>query len=56
MDSQRSRHILRKAFACDECKRRKARCSGDENCTNCRRDAKPCHYSSPSHRLSIFQK
>ncbi|KAL4870662.1 hypothetical protein BDV12DRAFT_184287 [Aspergillus spectabilis] len=52
----RSRHILRKTFACDECKRRKIRCSGDENCTNCMRDAKLCRYSSPSHQLSKLQR
>ncbi|KAL2816126.1 fungal-specific transcription factor domain-containing protein [Aspergillus granulosus] len=52
----RSRHILRKSFACDECKRRKIRCSGDENCANCTRDAKSCRYSSPSHQLSKLQR
>ncbi|KAL4763163.1 putative C6 transcription factor [Aspergillus foveolatus] len=52
----RSRHILRKTFACDECKRRKIRCSGDENCLNCLRDAKACRYSSPSHQLSKLQR
>ncbi|KAL4921114.1 fungal-specific transcription factor domain-containing protein [Aspergillus aurantiobrunneus] len=52
----RSRHILRKTFACDECKRRKIRCSGDENCMNCMRDAKSCRYSSPSHQLSKLQR
>ncbi|KAL2833268.1 fungal-specific transcription factor domain-containing protein [Aspergillus cavernicola] len=52
----RSRHILRKTFACDECKRRKIRCSGDENCLTCVRDAKPCRYSSPSHQLSKLQR
>ncbi|PYH88242.1 hypothetical protein BO71DRAFT_488915 [Aspergillus ellipticus CBS 707.79] len=56
MDLPRSRRILRKTFACDECKRRKIRCSGDENCNNCRRDVKPCRYSSPSHKLSSLQK
>ncbi|KAL4978150.1 hypothetical protein BDW66DRAFT_165195 [Aspergillus desertorum] len=52
----RSRHILRKTFACDECKRRKTRCSGDENCLNCLRDAKACRYLSPSYQLSKLQR
>ncbi|KAL4963225.1 putative C6 transcription factor [Aspergillus stella-maris] len=56
MDPPRTRHILRKTFACDECKRRKIRCSGDENCLNCMRDAKSCKYSSPSHQLSKLQR
>ncbi|OOF96769.1 hypothetical protein ASPCADRAFT_167898 [Aspergillus carbonarius ITEM 5010] len=56
MDVSQSRRILRKTFACDECKRRKIRCSGNDNCNNCRRDAKPCRYSSPSQRLSTLQR
>ncbi|KAL3480037.1 fungal-specific transcription factor domain-containing protein [Aspergillus californicus] len=52
----RSRRILRKTFACDECKRRKIRCSGDEKCMTCVRDAKSCRYSSPSHQLSKLQR
>ncbi|KAL5050235.1 hypothetical protein BDW71DRAFT_173446 [Aspergillus fruticulosus] len=52
----RSRHILRKTFACDECKRRKIRCSGDEKCLNCLRDAKACRYSSPSYQLSKLHR
>ncbi|GLA74800.1 hypothetical protein AtubIFM55763_006046 [Aspergillus tubingensis] len=56
MDISQSRRILRKTFACDECKRRKIRCSGNENCNNCRRDAKSCRYSSPSQRLSTLQR
>lgn len=55
MDVSR-RQILRKTFACDECKRRKIRCSGDENCSNCRRDVKSCRYSSPSQRLSTLHR
>ncbi|PLB51994.1 hypothetical protein P170DRAFT_401797 [Aspergillus steynii IBT 23096] len=48
--------VLRKTFACDECKRRKVRCSGDENCSNCLRDAKACQYTSPSQRLWSLQR
>ncbi|KAE8149167.1 fungal-specific transcription factor domain-containing protein [Aspergillus avenaceus] len=54
--SSRTRRVLRKSYACDECKRRKVRCSGDDTCANCRRDDKLCRYSSPSHRLSLLQK
>ncbi|KKK24896.1 hypothetical protein ARAM_000130 [Aspergillus rambellii] len=52
----RSRHVLRKSYACDECKRRKIRCSGDEKCANCVRDVKLCRYSSPSFQLSKLQR
>lgn len=38
--------ILRKFFACDECKHRKV-CSSRGICANCIRDAKRCRYSSP---------
>ncbi|BCR84029.1 putative C6 transcription factor [Aspergillus chevalieri] len=55
-DVQRTRHVLRRSYACDECKRRKIRCSGDENCSNCKRDIKLCRYSSPSQRLSTLQR
>ncbi|KAE8388474.1 fungal-specific transcription factor domain-containing protein [Aspergillus alliaceus] len=55
-DTIRARRILRKTFACDECKRRKVRCSGDDTCTNCVRDAKACRYSSPSQKLSSLQR
>ncbi|KAL4809138.1 fungal-specific transcription factor domain-containing protein [Aspergillus unguis] len=52
----RARHVLRKSYACDECKRRKIRCSGDDSCLNCLRDAKSCRYSSPSYQLSKLQR
>lgn len=47
---------MRKSFACDECKRRKIRCSGGDRCTNCSRDSKQCRYSSPSQRLVSLQR
>ncbi|KAL1909744.1 hypothetical protein Sste5344_004592 [Sporothrix stenoceras] len=47
---------MRKFFACDECKRRKIRCSGGDRCANCDRDAKACRYSSPSQRLVALQR
>ncbi|CAK7204976.1 hypothetical protein SEUCBS139899_007739 [Sporothrix eucalyptigena] len=47
---------MRKFFACDECKRRKIRCSGGDRCGNCDRDAKACRYSSPSQRLVALQR
>ncbi|KAI0158360.1 fungal-specific transcription factor domain-containing protein [Xylariaceae sp. FL1272] len=48
--------LMRKSFACDECKRRKIRCSGGDRCANCFRDAKECRYSSPSQRLATLQR
>ncbi|CAG9947185.1 unnamed protein product [Clonostachys rosea f. rosea IK726] len=48
--------VLRKSFACDECKRRKIRCSGGDRCANCSRDSKQCRYSSPSQRLVSLQR
>ncbi|CAK7233187.1 hypothetical protein SCUCBS95973_008509 [Sporothrix curviconia] len=47
---------MRKFFACDECKRRKIRCSGGDQCANCDRDAKTCRYSSPSQRIVALQR
>ncbi|KAL1848416.1 hypothetical protein Plec18170_008014 [Paecilomyces lecythidis] len=55
-ESGRASQILRKSFACDECKRRKVRCTGGDNCTNCVRDAKTCRYSSPSQKLLSLQR
>ncbi|KAH8434471.1 uncharacterized protein LDX57_012116 [Aspergillus melleus] len=52
----RTSQVLRKSFACDECKRRKVRCSGEENCSNCLRDDKACRYTSPSQRLWSLQR
>ncbi|KAL4888341.1 fungal-specific transcription factor domain-containing protein [Aspergillus ambiguus] len=54
--SSKVHRILRKSFACDECKRRKVRCSGEEICSNCVRDAKACQYSSPSAKLSSLHR
>ena len=51
-----SRAMLRRSQTCNECKRRKVRCSGDENCTNCVRDGKPCRYASPSQTINSLQK
>ncbi|KAF9894941.1 hypothetical protein FE257_004563 [Aspergillus nanangensis] len=55
-ESGKMHRILRKTFACDECKRRKVRCSGEANCANCQRDSKVCQYSSPSAKLSSLQR
>lgn len=57
MESQpeRSRKVRRNA-ACDECKRRKVRCSAEPRCSNCVRDGKACVYSWPTHRATDLQK
>lgn len=55
-ESSTTRQASRKLHACDECKRRKVRCSTGEPCTNCRRDGKKCAYSSPLHKLSATQR
>ncbi|GAD92150.1 C6 transcription factor [Paecilomyces variotii No. 5] len=55
-DLGRASQVLRKSFACDECKRRKVRCTGGDNCNNCVRDAKTCRYSSPSQKLLSLQR
>ncbi|KAF2717663.1 hypothetical protein K431DRAFT_323003 [Polychaeton citri CBS 116435] len=46
----------RREAACDECKRRKVRCSSEPVCSNCVRDRKTCSYSSPSHRVAALQR
>ncbi|KAH7081554.1 fungal-specific transcription factor domain-containing protein [Paraphoma chrysanthemicola] len=46
----------RKLPACDECKRRKVRCSGGDSCANCKRDGKSCAYSSPLIQLSATER
>lgn len=46
----------RRTHACDECKRRKVRCSGHEPCRNCQRDAKVCCYSSPLHTIRQLER
>ncbi|GME57569.1 uncharacterized protein K452DRAFT_72672 [Neofusicoccum parvum] len=46
----------RRTHACDECKRRKVRCSGHEPCRNCQRDAKACCYSSPLHTIRQLER
>lgn len=50
------RQAPRKLPACNECKRRKVRCSGGENCANCKRDGKKCAYSSPLIALSATER
>lgn len=46
----------RRNVACDECKRRKIRCSADPDCANCARDGKTCVYSSPVYRVTALQR
>ncbi|OAL53735.1 hypothetical protein IQ07DRAFT_640775 [Pyrenochaeta sp. DS3sAY3a] len=55
-NSAPTRQVHRKLPACNECKRRKVRCSGGENCSNCRRDGKTCAYSSPLIALSATER
>ncbi|XBQ86933.1 hypothetical protein V6000_002622 [Aspergillus fumigatus] len=50
-ESCKAPQIIRKSFACDECKRRKIRCTGGDNCTNCVRDAKLCRRLQESEQL-----
>lgn len=54
--SELSRAAARKNVACDECKRRKVRCSAEPNCSNCVRDEKKCNYSSPLQRVSVLER
>ncbi|KAL1842789.1 hypothetical protein VTK73DRAFT_3043 [Phialemonium thermophilum] len=41
---------LRVSRACDRCKRRKVRCSGNQPCDICMRDATSCVYAAPYNR------
>ncbi|KAH6873794.1 fungal-specific transcription factor domain-containing protein [Thelonectria olida] len=41
-ESPRASLVWRKSHACNECKRRKVRCSGGTQCANCTRDRKEC--------------
>lgn len=43
-------------IACDECKRRKIRCSADPVYSSRARDKKTCVYSTPTHRLGALQR
>ncbi|KAH7193987.1 fungal-specific transcription factor domain-containing protein [Fusarium flagelliforme] len=55
-DSPHRLSLSRKAQACNECKRRKVRCSGGAKCTNCTRDKKECRYSSVLESLTTLQR
>ncbi|KAM0723614.1 hypothetical protein Q7P37_000602 [Cladosporium fusiforme] len=46
----------RRTAACDECKRRKVKCSTEPQCSNCTRDRKNCIYSAPIYRVSALQR
>ena len=46
----------RRSVACDECKRRKVRCSAEPQCRNCIRDSKRCTYSAPIHRVPALER
>ena len=50
------RAAARRNIACDECKKRKVRCSAEKQCSNCLRDGKLCTYSSPVHRVPALEK
>lgn len=54
--AESTRAAARRNIACDECKRRKVRCSAEPNCGNCVRDGKKCSYSSPVHRASALER
>ncbi|KAJ4179842.1 hypothetical protein NW755_012237 [Fusarium falciforme] len=48
--------MWRKSHACNECKRRKVRCSGGTRCSNCTRDRKECKYNSALQTLTALQR
>lgn len=55
-DSPRASLAWRKSHACNECKRRKVRCSGGAKCSNCIRDGKDCRYSSALQTITTLQR
>ncbi|KAF2163839.1 hypothetical protein M409DRAFT_31606, partial [Zasmidium cellare ATCC 36951] len=56
MDQGASNRKTKRNIACDECKRRKVRCSAEPTCADCARHGKVCIYSSPSHRVTALQQ
>jgi hypothetical protein len=55
MEQSVGSRLNRRSIACDECKRRKVKCSAEARCANCVRDNKRCTYSSPLHRASALE-
>ncbi|WVO17977.1 hypothetical protein L204_105675 [Cryptococcus depauperatus] len=50
-DNAAKRPRLRLAHACDRCRRRKIRCSGDHPCTPCQQSSTNCTFNNPSRRV-----
>ena len=50
------RRAQQRTHACNECKRRKVRCSGDDRCANCVRDGKQCQYSSSLNKVPALER
>ncbi|PVH68647.1 hypothetical protein DL98DRAFT_564643 [Cadophora sp. DSE1049] len=42
--------------ACDSCKRRKIRCSGDIPCHHCQRNGVRCHYTSGRGKIAVVER
>lgn len=56
METATGSRYPRRSAACDECKRRKVRCSAEPQCRNYTRDSKQCTYSAPIHRVPALER